>query len=69
MEFGIRGRIQNPLRTVLYSLKWGDREGDAFTPDYTKLEFIDDFVSFIWAAVLAVKMAFEETLISRDTQR
>ena len=24
---------------------------------------------FIWAAVLAVKVAFEETLISRDTQR
>ena len=41
----MRGRIQNRLRTVLYSLKWGDREGDAFTPDYTKLEFIDDFVS------------------------
>ena len=53
-------------RTVLYSLKWGDREGDALTTDFKKLVFIDYFVSLLfWAELLAMKVAFEETLISR----
>ena len=66
-----RRRTQNlGLSSVLYSLKWGDREGDALTTDFKKLVFIDDFASLLfWTALLAMKVAFEETLISRGTQR
>ena len=40
-----RHRIRNPGLSCIPLNGPGDREGDAFTSDFTKLVFIDDFLS------------------------
>lgn len=45
------------------------RQGDAFTPDAARLEFIDDFINLGLVALLAMKMALGEILIRLGWER
>ena len=45
------------------------RQGDALTPDATRLEFIDDFIYLGLAAFLEMKMALREILIRLGWER
>ena len=58
-EFGILGfGIRNPRDCLEFH--YMGRQGDALPRYPEKLEFIADFISFIWAALLAMKMALGE---------
>ena len=61
-EFGILGfGIRNPRHEIqnpgLPGFPYMGREGDALTPDATKLEFINDFIYLGLAAPVEMKMA------------
>ena len=56
-EFGIESRIQD-----CPGFSYKGRQGDALTPDATRLEFIDDFIYLGLEALLAMKMALREIL-------
>ena len=51
-EFRMESRIQD-----CPGFPYMERQGNALTPDATRLEFIDDFIYLGLAALLAMKMA------------